>query len=83
MNLSHTEYEKALPRWEGGADFGNETMSSFKVIISRHKKVEAEGHTWRGQVNQPVFISHFYHIVTECTRQVWGFLTCEQGRWLV
>lgn len=70
MNPSHAENEKALTGWEGGADFGNEFMASLKGIISRDKKLEAEGHTSRGQVNQSMFISLFYHIFTECARQV-------------
>lgn len=40
MNSSHADNEKALTRWEGGVDFGNEllkmrTVSSHKMIISR------------------------------------------------
>lgn len=59
MNPSHAENEKGLPRWEGGADFGNEFVASLKVIISRDKMGEAEGHTMRRRFNQSIFISSF------------------------
>lgn len=46
MNLSHVDNEKALTRWEGGVDFGNELLkvrnvSSHGMIISGETREES------------------------------------------
>lgn len=45
MNSSHADNEKGPTRWEGGVDFGNESLtmrnvSSHKMIIVREDDTE-------------------------------------------